>query len=189
MGAQQHEPPMLRGTEGRLGFLARTHFPDKDGVWCLPQGFVQTLLEAVYVRTDLALAYQALGRPEHVLDRLFDRHCVDRPGVQHLLQDGRHRGRLAGTGGTADDNQTTVGRHQLAHQHAQTELGKIRNGFGQLADDHLGLQPRAGGEDGAAKTPGAQADGELRARQRVQSRLSIRIGLAQPGDYLLQLQL
>src|SRR4029079_12415725 len=128
------------------------HFADEDHIGVLAQGSAKRGRESVRVGVDLALIDQTTFVVVEKLDRILDGKNVFVTIAIDLVDHGRERGRLSGSGWTGNENQAARLIAEVFDNRGQTEFFE---GF-----DFVGN----GAKDGAHRAPLVEQVG-TKARQ------------------------
>ncbi len=120
-GAEGQVAGLRDGQRGRDG-LEVAHFTDQHHVGVLPQDGLERVLERMRVGEDLALVHHALLVLVDELDRVLDGDDVLGPLGVDLVNHRGERGRLAGAGGTGDQDEALGAIRHLLDDRGQAQL-------------------------------------------------------------------
>src|SRR5205823_3020105 len=104
-----------------------SHFTYQDDVRVLAKGAAQGVREGPGILPNLALVDNAEAVRVQILDWVLDRDDVDAALGVDLVDHGRERGRLSGTGRTGNENQASRQAAELFQYRRQTELLERRD--------------------------------------------------------------
>ena len=139
--ARKHQMSGLAGRQRNLHRLRIAHLADDDDVGRLAKGGAQRGREIRRVDADLDLLDQAAAVRVLVFDRILDGDDVARVAQVDLVHERRQRGRLAGSGRTADQHQAARQPAQRLDRRRQAEASPAA---GTVARAAAGLPPRRG---------------------------------------------
>ncbi len=135
---RHHEVTGLGGLDRGANRLGVAHLTDQDHVGVLAKGRAERSQEVVGVVADLALVDRRDLVLVQDLDRVLDRHDVDRLRLVDVLDHRGERRGLAGAGRAGDQDQAAVLLGELADGVGQAHLLERRPAEAQPAEHHAG---------------------------------------------------
>ena len=118
----EHQVSCFRSTDSELNRFQIPHFTHQDHVRVFAESGSQGIGEAACVFVELALVHQALIAGVDEFDRILDREDVLTAAVVDVIQQGRQRRGLAGTGGAGHQHQSPRTPTHLQHHRRKIEL-------------------------------------------------------------------
>ena len=127
MDGREHHVARIGSGKRNLHRFEVTDFAHEQHVRVLTEGGTQGVRIRKRIHADFALRNDGLFVPVKVFNRVFDGDDVDCFALVDVIQHGRKRRRLSGTGRSRHKHKATAGKRHIADNFGQMKFFKRRN--------------------------------------------------------------